>query len=135
MFLKPLQKFIQQNKGNFYTKDALYSIALCYYLKDDLKMANEYLAKVKTIGKTETDADKELVGFVLDHCTEWRDHRDVNYVIYWQEYERLFRGIWDPADKTRDTERSQLITPAIAQAVESKQAEISEAIFGRGDWL
>jgi hypothetical protein len=84
---------------------------------------------------TETDADKELVGFVLDHCTEWRDHRDVNYVIYWQEYERLFRGIWDPADKTRDSERSQLVTPAMAQAVESKQAEISEAIFGRGEWF
>ena len=83
----------------------------------------------------ETDADKELVSFVLDHCTEWRDHRDVNYVIYWQEYERLFRGIWDPADKTRESERSQLITPAIAQAVESKQAEISEAIFGRGEWF
>jgi len=84
---------------------------------------------------TETDADKELVSFVLDHCTEWRDHRDVNHVIYWEEYERLFRGIWDPADKTRDTERSQLITPAMAQAVESKQAEISEAVFGRGDWF
>jgi len=83
----------------------------------------------------ETDADKELVGFVLDHCNEWRDHRDVNFVIYWQEYERLFRGIWDPADKTRDSERSQLVTPAMAQAVESKQAEISEAIFGRGDWF
>jgi hypothetical protein len=84
---------------------------------------------------TETDADKELVSFVLDHCTEWRDHRDVNHVIYWEEYERLFRGIWDPADKTRESERSQLITPAIAQAVESKQAEISEAIFGRGEWF
>ena len=83
----------------------------------------------------ETDADKELVSFVLDHCTEWRDHRDVNFVIYWQEYERLFRGIWDPADKTRDSERSQLVTPAMAQAVESKQAEISEAVFGRGDWF
>jgi hypothetical protein len=83
----------------------------------------------------ETDADKELVSFVLDHCTEWRDHRDVNHVIYWEEYERLFRGIWDPADKTRESERSQLITPAMAQAVESKQAEISEAVFGRGDWF
>ena len=83
----------------------------------------------------ETDADKELVSFVLDHCTEWRNHRDVNYVIYWHEYERLFRGIWDPQDKTRDSERSQLVTPAMAQAVESKQAEISEAIFGRGEWF
>jgi len=84
---------------------------------------------------TETDADKELVTFVLEHCDEWRNHRDVNYVLYWQEYERLFRGIWDPADKTRESERSQLITPAMAQAVESKQAEISEAIFGRGEWF
>lgn len=84
---------------------------------------------------TETEADKELVNFVLGHCDEWRNHRDVNYLIYWQEYERLFRGIWDPADKTRDSERSQLITPAMAQAVESKQAEISEAIFGRGEWF
>ena len=84
---------------------------------------------------TETEADKELVGFILGHCDEWRNHRDVNYVLYWQEYERLFRGIWDPADKTRDSERSQLVTPAMAQAVESKQAEISEAIFGRGEWF
>ena len=66
---------------------------------------------------TETEADKDLVGFILGHCDEWRNHRDVNYVIYWQEYERLFRGIWDPADKTRDSERSQLVTPAMAQAV------------------
>ena len=83
----------------------------------------------------ETTEDKELVSFVLDHCDQWRNHRDVNYLINWEEYERLFRGIWDPADKTRQTERSQLVTPAMAQAVESKQAEISEAIFGRGDWF
>ena len=83
----------------------------------------------------ETEADKELVSFVLGHCDEWRNHRDVNYLIYWQEYERLFRGMWDPADKTRQSERSQLVTPAMAQAVESKQAEISEAVFGRGEWF
>lgn len=83
----------------------------------------------------ETPEDKELVSFILDHCDQWRNHRDVNYVIYWQEYERLFRGIWDPQDKTRTSERSQLVTPAITQAVESKQAEISEAIFGRGEWF
>ena len=83
----------------------------------------------------ETEEDKELVSFILDHCDQWRNHRDVNYLIYWQEYERLFRGIWDPSDKTRQSERSQLVTPAMAQAVESKQAEISEAVFGRGEWF
>jgi hypothetical protein len=55
------QKFIQQHKGSFYIKDALYSIALCYYLTDDQKMANEYVAKVKTKGNAETDADKQAL--------------------------------------------------------------------------
>ena len=82
-----------------------------------------------------TEADKELVNFVTTHCDVWRDHRDVNYLDKWEEYERLFRGIWDAADKTRESERSRLITPALQQAVESKQAEISEAVFGRGEWF
>lgn len=81
------------------------------------------------------EADKELVSFVTSHCDQWRDHRNVNYLDKWEEYERLFRGIWDAADKTRDSERSRLITPALQQAVESKQAEISEAVFGRGEWF
>jgi hypothetical protein len=55
------QKFIQQHKGSFYIKDALYSIALCYYLIDDQKMANEYVAKVKTKGNADTDADKQAL--------------------------------------------------------------------------
>ena len=82
-----------------------------------------------------TNEDKELVSFVVDHCNGWRDHRDVNYLDKWEEYERLFRGIWDAADKTRESERSRLITPALQQAIESKQAEISEAVFGRGEWF
>ena len=40
-----------------------------------------------------TSADKELVGFIVDHCNIWRDHRNVNYLDRWEEYERLFRGI------------------------------------------
>lgn len=82
-----------------------------------------------------TEADKELVSFVTGHCEQWRDHRNVNYLDKWEEYERLFRGVWDSADKTRDSERSRLITPALQQAIESKQAEISEAVFGRGEWF
>ena len=82
-----------------------------------------------------TSEDKELVSFVVDHCNGWRDHRNVNYLDKWEEYERLWRGIWDAADKSRDSERSRLITPSLQQAIESKQAEISEAVFGRGDWF
>jgi hypothetical protein len=82
-----------------------------------------------------TSEDKDLVAFVVDHCNRWRDHRNVNYLDKWEEYERLFRGMWDAADKTRDSERSRLVTPALQQAIESKQAEISEAVFGRGDFF
>ena len=82
-----------------------------------------------------TSADKEVVEFVTTHCTEWRNNRDVNYLKTWEEYERMFRGIWDLADQSRDSERSRLVTPALQQAIEAKQAEISEAVFGRGDFF
>ena len=39
-----------------------------------------------------TESDKELVGFVVDHCNRWRDYRDVNFLPDWLEYERIFRG-------------------------------------------
>lgn len=83
----------------------------------------------------ETEADKELVEFVVEHTDRWRNHRDTNYLLDWEEYERLFRGIWSSEDKTRDSERSRIITPALQQAIESKQAEVSEAIFGRGEFF
>jgi len=82
-----------------------------------------------------TDADKEVVEFVTTHCTEWRNNRDVNYLKTWEEYERMFRGIWDLADQGRESERSRLVTPALQQAIEAKQAEISEAVFGRGNFF
>jgi hypothetical protein len=47
----------------------------------------------------------------------------------------MFRGIWSSEDKMRDSERSRIVTPAMQQAIESKQAEISEAVFGRGEFF
>jgi len=82
-----------------------------------------------------TEADQDLIEFVSLHCTEWRNNRDVNYLKTWEEYERMFRGIWDLADQSRDSERSRLVTPALQQAIEAKQAEIAEAVFGRGDFF
>ena len=82
-----------------------------------------------------TEADKELVSFVTDHLTRWRDWRDANFMDLWMEYERIFRGIWDPQDKTRDSERSRIISPATQQAVETRHAEIMEAIFGQGEFF
>ena len=76
-----------------------------------------------------TEADKELTSFVVDHCNRWRDWRDTNYLTLWEEYERIFRGEWASEDKTRDSERSRIVTPAAQQAVETRHAEIMEAIF------
>ena len=82
-----------------------------------------------------SEADKELVGFVVDHCNRWRDYRDVNFLPDWLEYERIFRGQWASEDKTRESERSRIVTPATQQAVETRHAEIMEAIFGQGDFF
>ena len=82
-----------------------------------------------------TEADKELVAFVVDHTDRWRDYRDANFMDAWEEYERIFRGQWAAEDKSRDSERSRIISPATQQAVETRHAEIMEAIFGQGEYF
>lgn len=82
-----------------------------------------------------TENDKELTAFVLDHCERWRNYRDTNFLDSWLEYERIYRGEWAPEDKVRDSERSRIVTPATQQAVETRHAEIMEAIFGQGEFF
>ena len=75
----------------------------------------------------------QLAMWVLGRCEQWRLHKEGNYLEDWERYERLWRGIWDGADSTRDTERSKIVTPMLQQAIETFSAEIDEAIFGRGE--
>jgi hypothetical protein len=82
-----------------------------------------------------TEADKELTDFITSHCDKWRDWRDTNFLPDYLEYERIFRGQWASEDKTRESERSRIVTPATQQAVETRHAEIMEAIFGQGDFF
>lgn len=82
-----------------------------------------------------TENDKELTAFVVDHCDRWRDYRNTNFLDSWLEYERIFRGEWAAEDKVRDSERSRIVTPATQQAVETRHAEIMEAIFGQGEFF
>ena len=82
-----------------------------------------------------TEGDKELLAFVTDHCDRWRDWRDTNFLPAYLEYERIFRGQWAAEDKMRESERSKLVTPATQQAVETRHAEIMEAIFGQGEFF
>ena len=82
-----------------------------------------------------TESEKELTSWVTQHIVRWRDHRDANYMDLWLEYERVFRGIWAAEDKTRESERSRIISPATQQAIETRHAEIMEAIFGQGEFF
>jgi hypothetical protein len=82
-----------------------------------------------------SESDKEIVSFVVSHTDRWRDHRDQNFLENWKEYERIFRGVWDASDRTRESERSRIISPATQQAVETRHAEIMEAIFGNGEYF
>jgi hypothetical protein len=82
-----------------------------------------------------SESDKDLVAFIIDHCDRWKEHRDNNYQAKWDEYERLYYGVWSDEDKTRDSERSRLVSPAIRQAVENKTSEIIEATTGRGQFF
>jgi hypothetical protein len=79
--------------------------------------------------------DPKLVSWVMGYVLPWADYRDSNYKDKWEEYNRIYRGIWSAEDKTRTSERSRLISPSTAQAIEVSVAEIEEAVFGSGRWF
>jgi hypothetical protein len=76
-----------------------------------------------------------LAGWLNTRLEAWKQHRNNNYLTKWDEYYRLWRGIWAYEDRNRESEKSRLISPALQQAVESSVAEIEEATFGRGKWF
>jgi len=82
-----------------------------------------------------SEQEKELVAFIVDHTDKWREYRDQNHMDDWNRYERIWRGQWDQSDKMRQSERSRVISPATQQAIETRHAEIVEAIFGQGEYF
>jgi len=76
--------------------------------------------------------DAGLSSWVMTQLSGWRNHYEQNYENTFKEYYRIWRGVYDPNDKTRASERSKIISPATSQAIESSVAEIEEATFGRG---
>ena len=76
-----------------------------------------------------------LAAWVTGRVDKWEDHRNTNYLNKWDEYYRIWRGIWKSEDKTRGSETSQLISPATQQAIEAIVAELEEAVFGSDKWF
>ena len=82
-----------------------------------------------------TEAGEDLVEFIQDHTERWRDYRNENHMDSWERYERVFAGKWAASDSNRQSERSRVISPATQQAVETRHAEVMEAVFGQGEFF
>jgi hypothetical protein len=84
---------------------------------------------------TAQDEFSGLASWLSERLESWKAHRDQNYQKKWDEYYRLWRGIWAESDKLRESESSRLISPALQQAVEATVSELEEATFGRDKWF
>lgn len=76
-----------------------------------------------------------LTSWIMGRVNKWEDFRNMGYNRLWAEYWRMWRGRWSPNDRNRLSERSRLIAPALAQAIEMTVAEIEEAVFAREQWF
>ena len=76
--------------------------------------------------------ENKLVEWVMGYADEYIEHRNQNYLDNWKRYERIWRGVWAGDERTRESERSKFISPALQQAVENSVSEIEEALFGQG---
>lgn len=77
----------------------------------------------------------ELTSWIMEKVVKWERHRDSAKGKKWAEYWRMWRGQWAQEDKNRESERSRLIAPALAQAIEMTVSEIDEAVFSREVWF
>ncbi len=81
------------------------------------------------------DPASELTSLLAGRANQWRDHRNQGWQNRWRSYWRFYRGIWNPEDKNRQSERSRLIAPALANAIEMNVSELEEGIFSREVWF
>jgi len=79
--------------------------------------------------------EEDLENWVINKVDNWREFFETNYDEKFDEYYRMWRGIWSDDDKTRESERSKIVSPALLQAVESSVADVEEATFGRGKFF
>lgn len=110
-----------------------------YNIIDSNEMDGDADAAIAALQPEENTEDSgrrdSLRSWIMSRVESWRDFRDQNYEDKWNEYYRLWRGVWKEDDVDRKSERSKLIVPALQQAVEATVAELEEATFGRGNYI
>lgn len=77
----------------------------------------------------------DLASWVVGKVNPWEDHRNNGYSRRWKQYWRVWRGMWDADDKTRQSERSRLIAPALAQAIDAQVSEVESATIDQEVWF
>lgn len=80
-------------------------------------------------GLQQSGAREQLTSWIMEHVDEWERWRKQHYDARWAVYLRKWRGLWSEEDRTRGSERSRLVAPALQQAVEEAVAEIEEALL------
>jgi hypothetical protein len=90
----------------------------------------EDAAERAVVGFQQKGAREQLCSWIMEHVTEWERWRKQHLDIQWAEFLRKWRGVYDESDRTRASERSRLISPALQQAVEEAVAEMEEAVLG-----
>lgn len=80
-------------------------------------------------------AHSALVTWIMGYVSDWRALRNSEHLADWDGFNRLWRGVWAPEDRQRGSERSKMIAPALAEAIDLTHAEIAEAVLGRGYWF
>ncbi len=81
------------------------------------------------------DPAGSLISWLSTKADNWRDHRDRANSKRWRQYWRMWRGQWVEEDKSRLSERSRLIAPALSQAIEATAAEIEEGALSKDNWV
>jgi hypothetical protein len=83
----------------------------------------------------DSEASSELVSWIMARVPKWEQQRERGYGRRWAEYWRMWRGQWSEEDKNRLSERSRLIAPALAQAIEATVSELEEALLSKDIWF
>lgn len=84
---------------------------------------------------TAKSREQMLVEWCMRYVQPWREQRDQAFKDLNEEYYRLYRGRWVKADKDKQSQRSRIVTPALAQALDMTVSELEEATFGREQWV
>ncbi|GMQ83179.1 MAG: hypothetical protein BMS9Abin05_2667 [Rhodothermia bacterium] len=87
-------------------------------------------AKIDQDAITQKRGREALVQWVMEHVLDWERWRQRHFDHAWASYRRKWRGLSTTEDKARKNERSNMVVPALQEAIEDAVSEFEEATIG-----